>query len=244
MLKELKSKYHKEDGTLRRPYNVLDKMVKRHEKKLLAEGFKANLPLIQDITKAFWNEVRELPDIVIVSNLGTKVDLWVPTYADRNDLRYSLITACTLRRLHSVGGMTEFFSLAECWYQKRCRGTLQGSAEEQIAQAAREYRRENDGVQLTYYSPSEIIGHVAEVKQGRNVRYLSLPFDEFACDCEDGVPKENGWIHPRWMAFASVDALIANFIEEYGIDDERFTTDMKTMIAGAESTSDFPDKND
>jgi hypothetical protein len=204
-------RYRERDGTLGRPYNLLEKRLKPYYAKLLAEGFKANLPLIQEVVKSFWNEVRGIPAPVVVSNLGKEVDFWVPFVTELNNVKGAVSIALAFRELVAIG-MKEYINLSEGWINKN--------------------KGESKGVLLAYLSPTAHITQLAEVKDGRSVRYLALPFVEHEVECKDGVPSVKDCLHPRWMAFAPADTIIQKFIEAYEFaEPELFKKRMKEMIA-------------
>lgn len=191
----------------RYPYSVLEDLIEPHQHKLRQEGFKANLPLIQDIIKSWWNKVREIPTPIVVSNLGKQIDFWVPNNAGKTMLEaLNLVGTLRLLRMH---GMTEFFVVGENWQWNQ----KDHEADWDKVWRERPKDKAKDTVSLHYHSPDAQVLQYAEVKAGKNVRYLALPFESFDDPGYSVLP------HPRWRVWLPDDQLVEDFVSCYEPED-------------------------
>jgi len=174
--------------------------------KILAQGFKAGMPLIENAVRTAWNKVREIPEPLCLLNMGNSLDYWEPTCDDKRGMKEAVAFASTLRA-NRAAGMTEFISVAEIHYQQNTTGQ---SKEEFL----KNYKRENEGICLLYMSSTEVLSRQAKIVNAK-VRYLSLPFNQY--DEEKGFTLE---LHPRLMIFHDIPEVVEKLLAVYMVPEE------------------------
>jgi len=176
-------------------YDKLVDLLKPHEPKFLKDGFKAHFGIWDSCLKTWWNKVRNVPDPIVFSNLGDRIDIWTPCILENMDL-LSASSAWSYFQILRLRGLKEYIQISEITFFHE-----DGN---------------KDGIQLMYMNEHEAIFRVAEVKEGATVRYLGLPFHESVIPMKNGVTSKNGHINPKWCPWAPLDLLL----DEYNISQE------------------------